>query len=252
MKLPDDVTIVIAARNEQATIADVVHGCAPYARELLVVVDRRTSDETAIRATSAGARVLIDQGLGKGHAMRLAVPEVKTDITVFIDADLSHDPRDIPALVAPILAGTADHVSASRLKGGSSELHGGFDEFCRLAGSSLITACINHRFGVRLSESQNGFRAIRTTVLNALDLRSNLTTIEQEMIIRTLGLGYRMAEVPSHEYERAAGRSNINLRRVALRYVANAIRHLYLMPYPQQPTVAAPVCRDDVRQQARR
>src|SRR5205823_1804733 len=117
---------------------------------------------TADRAAAAGARVVVDSGRGKGQAMRSAIPLVQTLVTVFIDADGSHDYRDIPLLVGPILDGSADHVSASRLKGGSSELHGGFDEFFRLAGSSLITACINHRFGVRLSESQNGFRAIRT------------------------------------------------------------------------------------------
>ena len=72
-------------------------------------------------------------------------------------------------------------------------------------GSSLITACINHRFQVRLSESQNGFRAIRTAVLRDLGLQENITTIEQEMIIKTLKKGYRMAEVPSHEHKRKAG-----------------------------------------------
>jgi dolichol-phosphate hexosyltransferase len=230
--LLDDVTIVIAAKDEGATIGDVIKGCAPYAREIIVVVDRRTTDSTIDRASSAGSRVLIDEGRGKGQAMRQAIPSVQTAVTVFIDADGSHDCRDIPALVQPILDGSADHVSASRLTGGSSELHGGFDEFFRLAGSSLITACINRRFHVRLSESQNGFRAIRTDVLRALGLRSDSTTIEQEMIIRTLGLGYRMAEVPSHEHQRVAGTSHINVRRAAPRYVWSVIAHLYLTSYP--------------------
>ena len=106
--------------------------------------------------------MLADGGRGKGEAMRRAIPHLRTPITVFLDADGSHDPEDIPLLVEPILADRADHVSASRLSGGSSELHGGFDEFFRLTGSSFITACINWRFGCRLSESQNGFRAIRT------------------------------------------------------------------------------------------
>ena len=83
----------------------------------------------------------------------------------------------------------ADHVAASRLRGGSSELHGGFDEFLRLAGSSFITACINWRFNCQLSDSQNGFRAVRTSVLRQLDLRENTTTIEQEMTIKTLQAG---------------------------------------------------------------
>jgi len=252
VRLPDDVTIVIAAKNEEATISEIVAGCLPYAHEVIVVVDHRMADGTADRAAAGGARVLVDLGRGKGQAMRLAIPQVQTAVTVFIDADGSHDCRDIPALLAPILDGSADHVSASRLKGGSSELHGGFDEFFRLAGSSLITACINHRFGVRLSESQNGFRAIKTDVLRDLDLRSDSTTIEQEMIMRTLGLGYRMAEVPSHEYVRAAGVSHINVRRVAVRYAWSVISHLYLTSYAPARAHAVSLPVVDARGPARR
>jgi dolichol-phosphate hexosyltransferase len=250
MARPDDVTVVIAAKNEAATIAEVVSGCRPHAHAILVVVDRRTIDQTVPLATAAGGRVLVDEGRGKGHAMRLAIPHIRTAVTVFIDADGSHDHHDIPRLLEPILDGTADHVSGSRLTGGSSELHGGFDEFFRLLGSSFITACINHRFGVRLSESQNGFRAIRTDVLRALALRSDSTTIEQEMIVRTLGLGYWMAEVPSHEYRRVAGTSHIRLRRVALGYVLNLVRHLYLTRYPRG-RAAARVPALDSREPAR-
>jgi dolichol-phosphate mannosyltransferase len=238
MELPGDLTVVIAAKNEAATIADVILACRPYAREVLVVVDRRTSDPTAALATQAGARVLTDRGRGKGEALRTAIPEIKTDLTVFIDADGSHDVSDLPRLAQPILDGRADHVSASRLIGGSSELHGGFDEFLRLAGSSFITACVNHRFGVRLSDTQNGFRAIRTNVLRRLGLREDSTTIEQEMIIRSLGMGYRVVEIPSHEYERRAGVSHINVRRAALRYVTSLVRYLWWTRYPSPPPLS--------------
>ena len=115
--------------------------------------------------------------------------------------------------------GTRITSSASRLRGGSSELHGGFDEFLRLAGSSFITACINWRFECQLSDSQNGFRAVRTSVLRQLDLRENTTTIEQEMTIKTLRRGWRMAEVPSHEHRAIARRVSHPrvARRAALR-----------------------------------
>ncbi len=115
----------------------------------------------------------------------------------------------------------------SRLRGGSSELHGGFDEFFRLTGSSFITACINWRFGCRLSDSQNGFRAIRTSVLRELDLREDMTTIEQEMIIKTLRRGFRMAEVPSHEHPRAHGASHIRVWRSAPRYGFSLVKYLF-------------------------
>ena len=169
-----------------------------------------------------------DGGIGKGEAIRRAIPHIRTPITVLLDADGSHDPEDIPLLVEPIVAGDADHVTASRLRGGSSELHGGFDEFLRLAGSSFITACINWRFRCRLSDSQNGFRAIRTSVLRELNLRENLTTIEQEMIIKTLRGGWRMAEVPSHEHPRAHGCSHINVWRTAPRYGFSLVKYLFL------------------------
>jgi dolichol-phosphate mannosyltransferase len=221
-----DVSAVIAAKQEAPSLEGVIARARPFIGDVIVVVGHST-DGTPEVAARCGARVLADGGLGKGEALRRAIPEVRTPITVFLDADGSHDPEDIPLLVEPITSGRADHVTASRLRGGSSELHGGFDEFFRLTGSSFITACINRRFGCRLSDSQNGFRAIRTDVLAKLGLRENLTTIEQEMIIRTLKLGFRMAEVPSHEHPRAYGRSHISLWRSGPRYVYSMVRDLY-------------------------
>jgi dolichol-phosphate mannosyltransferase len=234
MRWPGDLTVVIAAKDEEATIAGIVRACRPYAREVVAVIGRGTSDGSAAQAREAGARVLYDRGRGKGDALRVAAAEIATAVTVFIDADGSHDPADIPRLVEPIFNDAADHVSASRLIGGSSELHGGFDEFFRLAGSSFITACINWKFGVRLSDSQNGFRAIRTDLLRALNLRSDGTTIEQEMIFKSLALGYRVSEIPSHEHERRFGHSHISVARAALPYVLNLLRYLAL---PRRPPV---------------
>ncbi len=210
---PDpEVTAVIPARNEAATVASVVRECRHYAGRVLVV-EGGSTDGTAEIAALAGAEVVRDRGLGKGAALRLAVARVATPYCVFVDADGSHDPIDIPLLVAPLKAGRADHVGGSRLLGGSDELHGGLDEFLRLAGSAFITCAINRRFGVRLSDSQNGFRALRTAVFRSLPLRSRHTTIEMEMIMATLAAGYRLTEVPTHERPRAAGFSKISLAR---------------------------------------
>lgn len=223
----DDTTIVVPAKDEAQTIGAVIAGCWPWAKEV-IVVDGHSRDATAALAREAGARVLYDGRRGKGEAIRIAVREVGTPITVFLDADGSHDPNDIPRLVEPIRSGSADHVSASRLIGGSSELHGGFDEFLRLSGSAFITACINRRFGVRLSDSQNGFRALRTEILRRLPLRANDTTIEQEMVAKTLAAGYRIIEVPSHEHARRHGESHIRVWRAAPAYVFSLIRLLLL------------------------
>lgn len=207
-----DATAVIPARNEAATIAAIIRAVQPHVAEVLVV-EGGSRDDTAARAAAAGARVVRDPGLGKGAALRLAVAEVRTPFCVFVDADGSHDPIDIPRLLAPLRAGRADHVGGSRLLGGSDELHGGVDEFFRLAGSALITCLVNLRYGARLSDSQNGFRALRTELFRRLPLRARHTTIEMEMIMASLAAGARVTEVPTRERRRAAGFSKISLRR---------------------------------------
>ena len=220
------VTVVIPALNEEQTIVEIIEGCKPHADEL-IVVDGHSQDRTREVSEEHGARVILDNKKGKGEAIRHVIGFVSGDIIVFIDADGSHDPNDIPKLVAPLKSGESDHVSASRLIGGSSELHGGFDECFRLMGSSFITACINWKYKVQLSESQNGFRAIKTEVIKQLGLVEDITTIEQEMIMKTLRKGFRMAEVPSHEHKRKQGYSKISLRRVWFRYVYTVVKYLF-------------------------
>ena len=64
-------------------------------------------------------------------------------------------------------------------------------------------------------------------MLADLNLRENITTIEQEMIMKTLKKGYRMAEVPSHEHSRRYGVSHIKLWRDAPRYVYTLFKYLF-------------------------
>jgi dolichol-phosphate hexosyltransferase len=205
-----DATVVIPARNEAPTIGAVVRAVRTWCAEV-IVVEGGSIDATAARAAAAGARVVRDPGLGKGAAMRLAVEHVTTPFCVFVDADGSHDPIDIPSLLAPLRAGAAELVTGSRMLGGSDELHGGLDEFVRLTGSSFITWLINLRYGVRISDSQNGFRAIRTDLFRRLGLRSRHITMEMEMIMAALASGARIQEIPTHEKRRAVGYSKVAL-----------------------------------------
>jgi len=219
------ITAVIAAKDEEETIQAIVRESADYVDEVLVV-DGHSKDNTAFLAEQAGAKVVSDHGKGKGDAIRKGIMEAEGEAIVFLDADGSHSPRDIPRLTAPILAGESDHVTGSRMKGGSDELHGDLGKFIRMLGSDIITLGINYRFNVRLTDSQNGFRAIRTSTARDLGLVENITTIEQEMIIKTLKKGYRVTEVPSHEYRRISGDSRIDVKKVAFRYVYSWLKYL--------------------------
>ncbi len=219
------VTVVIPAKNESATIQDVIEGIRPHADEILVV-DGHSTDDTRKIALELGARVELDHGRGKGDAVRTAIEKAKGEVVVFIDADGSHEPSDIPKLLAPILAGEADLVIGSRGRGGSDEAYGTITDFVRNTGGHVILLAINYRYGVRLTDSQNGFRAIRTDVARALGLKEDLTTIEQEMLMRALKLGYRVSEVASHEYRRRHGDSRIVLWKVSHKYLWSLLKGL--------------------------
>ena len=220
------VTVVIPAKDEEGLIGEIVDQVKPYADEVLVV-DGHSRDRTAEIATAHGARVIQDNGQGKGEALRLALARAEGEIVVFIDADGSHDPHDIPKLVAPIRAGASDLVIGSRGKGGSDELHGTLEQFIRYSGSQVIMLAINYRWNVRLTDSQNGFRAIRRDVGAKLGLTSNLTTIEQEMLMKALKQGYRVSEIASHEYERRWGTSKVVVWKLWFPYVWSFIRNLF-------------------------
>jgi len=208
MKNAPTVTIVIPTKNEAGGIASVIQSVKPYADEVLVI-DGHSIDGTAELARQAGARVIQDNGRGKGAGLRLAIAEAPGDILVFIDADGSHDPASIPALLAPILQDQADLVIGSRHRGGSDEWHGDLDNYLRSVGGGIITIAINYRWNVRITDALNGFRAIRKPVASALGLTANDFDIEQQMVTRCLRKGFRVTEVASHEYLRKWGHSKL-------------------------------------------
>ena len=226
---PLTVTVIMPAQDEAQTVAEMVGRCRPYATEILVV-DGHSRDGTRELAEAAGARVLLDHGRGKGDAMRVGIEHAQGDVIVFIDADGSHDADDIPRLLEPLARGDADLVIGSRSRGGSDELFADVPQIMRMFGSAIITVGINYRFRVRLSDTQNGFRAIRTSVARRLGLVEDITTIEQEMVMKALHLGVRIAEVPSHEYARPYGQSRILLRNVWGRYVVSWLKYLAVRP----------------------
>jgi len=106
-------------------------------------------------------------------------------------------------------------------------LHGDTNKCLRLIGSALITMAINLRWKQNITDSQNGFRAIKTDMAKTLDLKENITTIEQEMIMKALRKGCRISEIPTHEYARKHGKSVISLRRVWFRYVYSVIKNIF-------------------------
>jgi dolichol-phosphate mannosyltransferase len=128
-----------------------------------------------------------------------------------MDADGQHDPRDLPRLLAPVVAGEADLAIGSRYVGGGS------DEFTRWRrfvsrGGSLYARTV---LGVRVRDLTGGFKCWRREVLASIDLddaRSQGYAFQIEMTYRALRKGFRAVEVPIHFGTRAAGASKMSGR----------------------------------------
>src|SRR5262245_23580486 len=91
------VSVVIPTKDEEGLIGEIIDAVRPHAHEILVI-DGHSTDRTREISVEKGARVLLDAGRGKGEALRRSFAEARHPILVFIDADGSHDPRDIPRL----------------------------------------------------------------------------------------------------------------------------------------------------------
>jgi glycosyltransferase involved in cell wall biosynthesis len=210
MSQPLPVTIVVPCRNEGKNLELLLPQLVGVADELMLV-DGHSSDNTGELARRYNTGLVLDHGKGKGDGVRVGIENATRDICVFIDADLSHDPRDIAQMVQPILEGRADMVLGSRMRGGGDEFIATLPELVRLFGNMGLTWLINVRCNARLSDSQNGFRAARTSLLRALELTSNKHTIECEMVMRAFRAGARVVEVPAHESPRRFGKSQLSV-----------------------------------------
>lgn len=202
------ISVVIPAKNEGVGIKSVVRGVSKYADEV-IVIDGHSTDGTGDNAKKAGAKVFLDNQKGKGDGIRTGVRRATGDIIVFIDADGSHDARDIPRLIKPILSDNYDFVIGSRIKGGSDEFYATPDSFIRQIGSDIVALVINMRFKTELTDVENGFRAIKRKTALSLHLDADDFDIEQEMIMKAAKSGCRITEVATHEYSRKWGKSKL-------------------------------------------
>jgi len=233
------VIVVILARDEEHTIAATVTGALPYAHQV-VVLDGRSHDATVSEAERAGARVYTDPGLGKGSGVRMAIQVLDADVLVFMDADGSHDPDDIPRLVMPIIENSADLVVGSRFSGGSEELSISVGQLIRTVGNISMNIAINKRWNTALSDTLNGFRAVRRMAATRIGLTENRHTIEQEMVMKMLRRGFRVVNVPTHEYARLFGTSHINIWREWQDFVWCVVKNIIyigpvIVPLPPLP-----------------
>jgi glycosyltransferase involved in cell wall biosynthesis len=202
--------VVIPALDEEEALPQVLRELPPGWVEEVVVCDNGSRDRTAQVARAHGATVVFEPRRGYGSACQRALralrerPAGPPEVVVFLDADHSDFPEELPALLGPILRGEAELVIGSRA----------LREDARAAllpqarwGNLLAVSLLRWTWGARFTDL-GPFRAVTWAALERAGLRDPDFGWTVELQVRAAQLGLRAAEVPVR-YRARVGRSKI-------------------------------------------
>jgi dolichol-phosphate mannosyltransferase len=193
------LTVLIPVYNEERTIDELLRRVAagPYPDKEVIVIDDGSSDATPrlleAWAERPGFCVLRHaKNQGKGTAVRTGLAHARGEVTIIQDADLEYDPADYPRLVEPIRCGMDEAVFGSRYLAPTRRLP--WTKF-RL-GVMLFNGMVRVLYGQRLTDEATCYKAVRTTLFQALNLQAARFEMCPEMTAKLCRLGVRIVEVP--------------------------------------------------------
>jgi glycosyltransferase involved in cell wall biosynthesis len=222
------VSVVIPALNEAANLPTVVASLPGWVDEVVLVDGNSTDDTVAVaKRLLPDAKIVIQNGRGKGEALRAGFAASTCDIVVTMDADGSADGREILRFVSTLVAG-ADFAKGSRFAhgGGSVDI-----TTVRRCGNRLLSGLVNRFFGTRYTDLCYGYNAVWARHLDVLALDCPGFEIETVMNIRAAKAGLRVHEVPSFERRRVHGSSNLRAVMDGLRIARVIFRERSRRPY---------------------
>ena len=206
------LSVVIPIFNEAQTIDDVITRLKATMQKTgleyeLIVVDDCSTDRSLELSRNQKARVYsLKQHMGKGYALRVGFLKAKGEIIATIDSDGSHRPEELPLLLSPLLQGQADFIIGSRYL--SNKLTSA--KKLNAIGVRLFNALIEVLTRTRVTDSQSGYRVMKSGILKASRLASSGYEIESEMLVKTARKGFRVKEVPISFEQRTYGRSRLD------------------------------------------
>ena len=213
-----DVSIVLPTKNEEGAIGTVLRKCRETMEKSglcyeIIVVDN-SSDKTPDIAEKLGAKII--RGIeGYGSACFEGFRNSSGKILVFMDADGSYNPSQIPELLTPILNGEADFVLGSRFRG---NMEPGSMPLLHRIGNRILTSLLNRFFGLNLSDAHTGMRAIKRDSFAKMQLKCKGMEFATEMIVKAKKIGLRISEVPIG-YSKRIGKSKLRTFRDGWRHM---------------------------------
>ena len=204
---PPELSIVVPALNEELTIEEFVEWCQKGIEKLgieaeILIIDSST-DDTEARAKAKGALVLKTERRGLGWAYRDAIPYIRGRYVVMGDADCTYDFRELEPFLEKFREGY-EFIMGSRFRGyiepeSMPALH-------RYFGTPLTTWILNLLYSSSFSDIHCGMRGITKEALIRMDLQSDSWEYASEMVLKSVQMNLRTAEVAVRFYKDRDGR----------------------------------------------
>jgi glycosyltransferase involved in cell wall biosynthesis len=201
--VPDDdvdepeISIVIPALNEEKTVGDFVDWCmegiaATGVRGEVLIIDSGT-DRTSEVALEHGARVLKTPRRGLGRAYIDSLPFIRGQYVLMGDADCTYDFRELTPFLEKFRQGN-EFVMGSRWKGSIEP--GSMPRLHQYLGTPVTTWILNVVYGSRFSDIHCGMRGMTAAALRRMGLQSQSWEYASEMVLKSVHMRLRTAEVP--------------------------------------------------------
>jgi len=194
-----EVMVCIPTYNAESTISEAVKRCKEFADLVLVINDASTDNSESI-AREAGAEVLTHKiNLGYGGAIKSGLTEAlkrKAKVTITFDADLQHDPQDLPKIIDPILSDSTDIVIGSRFLEKSDDV-----KPYRKFGIKFITKIVNSFSGSNIQDAESGLRSYSLDALKKIvpGLETEGMGMSAEILLKAAVHKLKIIEVPRKE-----------------------------------------------------
>ncbi|MDH5402799.1 MAG: glycosyltransferase [Candidatus Heimdallarchaeota archaeon] len=193
---PEEIAILIPTLNEELSISQVIKAGSLYSNNILIL-DGYSSDSTVEIAINEGAKIVFQEGNGKGNAIYDGLKQIngKIKVIVIVDGDSTYDISSIPDLIKPIINNSADLVVGNRI--GGIIVPGAFTRV-NWFGNKIISKIICLLYGLDNIDILSGFRAISVDLLPLYlsNMKYNGFETETEMIALTKKNGSRIESVP--------------------------------------------------------
>lgn len=188
--------ILIPAYNAAATLSELLQRLFYFVKaDDIVVVDDGSGDRTASIGQRAGVKVVRhSKNRGKGAALKTGFEAIKTlqqyDAVVTMDADLQHQPEELPKFLEARNSKRPNVVVGYRARLGTTM------PLARRLSNTITSKLVSARTGRQILDSQSGYRLIGREVLDAVSLESDGYEAETELLIKAAQKGFSIEFVP--------------------------------------------------------